>query len=418
MKVLIIGGGPAGMMAGIVAGQNNSEVTIIEKNEKLGKKLYITGKGRCNITNNVSMSDFFNYIVSNPKFMYASLKMFDNKACMDFFEKNGQKLKVERGERVFPISDKSSDILATFQRVLKKNDVSIKLNEKLVKINVVDNKVTSILTNKGEYKADKYILATGGASYPLTGSTGELFGILSTLGHNIVPLRPALTDIVTPFIDMQGRKVPLKEMPKIQGLSLKNVTVSVINKDSKKVIFSEFGEMIFTDKGISGPIILTLSSYITRKSLESLLINIDLKPALDENKLSDRILRDFEANSNKQFKNSLNALLPSSMIPFIIKLSKINPDKKVNLITKEERLCLVRALKNITLHIAELGPMERAIITSGGVSTKEINPKTMQSKKYENLYFAGEMIDIDALTGGFNLQLAMSTGYASGKNTI
>jgi hypothetical protein len=400
--VVVVGGGAAGMISAIRAAENGNKVTLIEKNEKLGKKLYITGKGRCNIANLCTGEDFFKNVNSNPKFLISAINKFSPSDLYNFFEGLGVKLKVERGGRVFPASDKSADILDALKKRLNALKVEIKLNESVVSFKKENNRITQVVTNKGQYAASYVILATGGASYPLTGSTGDGYIFAKQLGHTVIEPKPALTPIIfdMPFDPAYP-----------QGLSLKNVTAKIGK-------FEEFGEMLFTDNGVSGPIVLTLSSKITNTIHDSRFtihdFKIDLKPALTEEQLDNRILKDFGENKNKQFKNALDALLPKSLIDYIVKLSKINPEKPVNTITKAERQGLVKLLKGLTFKIKRLGGFESAIITVGGVCVKEINPATMKSKLVENLYFAGELIDLDAFTGGFNLQIAFSTGHVAG----
>lgn len=417
MKTVVIGGGASGMLASIFASEY-SDVILLEKNEKLGKKLYITGKGRCNLTNCTPNTEFFNSVVSNPKFLYSAIRNFDAFKVMEFFTKHNLQLKTERGNRVFPFSDKSSDVIKTLQKAMDEKNVVVKLTEKVLDFEVSNRRINKVITDKGTYDVDKVILATGGKSYPLTGSTGDGYTLANKLGHKIIPLKPALTALITHFaLDTNGGKRSLDSLAKLQGLSLKNVQASIINKDSKKVLFSEFGEMLFTSSGVSGPIILTLSSYINRMDLHNILLVIDLKPALNIDTLDARLIKDFDINSNKQFKNSLNALLPTSMIPFIISLCGIDSEKQVNVISKKERLNLANLLKNLTFTIDSLDSIDRAIVTAGGIDTKEINPKNMQSKLIDNLFFAGEIIDVDALTGGFNLQIAFATAYLAGSNS-
>jgi predicted Rossmann fold flavoprotein len=416
LKTIVIGGGASGLLACYYASEY-SDVILLEKNDKLGKKLYITGKGRCNVTNCAPTNEFFNNVVSNPKFLYSAIKGFDYSKTMEFFESQGLKLKVERGNRVFPESDKSNDIIKTLQKAIENRNVDIHFSEKVIDFEVDGRFISTVVTDKCKYKCDKVILATGGKSYPLTGSIGDGYNFAEKLGHTIVPLKSALVALNTNLVyGIDGRKFKCKELPKLQGLSLKNVQASIINKDSKKILFSEFGEMLFTETGVSGPIILSLSSRINRLDLHNILLVIDLKPALNVDKLDDRIVRDFALQSNKQFKNSLNGLLPSSLVPFYIAICGIDKEKELNSISKKERCDLVYLLKNLTFTIDSLDSIERAIITAGGINTKEINPKNMKSKLIDNLYFSGEIIDVDALTGGFNLQIAFATGYLAGSN--
>jgi predicted Rossmann fold flavoprotein len=410
MNVIIIGGGPAGMLAGISAAQNGDKVTIIEKMNSCGKKLLITGKGRCNITNSTDVNGFIESTPCNGRFLYGVLNNFDNNDIISLLEKEGVKTKVERGGRVFPASDKAQDVSDALLNILKDLEVKILTNREVRKILVKDELVQGIKLSTGEeLKADKIILATGGKSYPVTGSTGDGYKLAEELGHTITKIKPSLIPLVSKS----------EECPKLQGLSLRNVGVKLKNND--KVIYEDFGEMLFTHYGVSGPVILSSSAHLVRyKNIDELLkngsikLNIDLKPALSEEKLDLRILRDFEEVKNKEFKNSLDKLLPQKLIPVVIEKTKINPYKRVNEITKEERLRIVKTLKCFEITINGVRPIEEAIITSGGVSIKEINPKTMESKIVKGLYFAGEIIDVDAFTGGFNLQIAWSTGYTAG----
>ena len=416
MKVVVIGGGPAGMMSAIMAKEAGNEVILIEKMKSLGRKLLITGKGRCNITSSLPMEEFIKNTPGNGKFLYSVFNNFSNKDIIKFLNKEGLEVKEERGNRIFPVTDKSQDVLDCFIKKLKKDKVEIHYNEKVEEI-LYDKKedekiVIGVRTSKGEIKADKVILATGGKSYPLTGSTGDGYCLAQKLGHTITNLKPSLVPI----------EIFEKSICKnLQGLSLRNVSIKIIDNENKKEIYSDFGEMLFTHFGVSGPIILSSSAHLVRyKNIDekfknkNIKIIVDFKPALSEEKLEARILRDFEEFKNKQFKNSLDKLLPQKLIPVIIKLSNINENKKVNEITKEERKQLVILLKNFTLTLEKLRPIEEAIITSGGINIKEINPKTMESKLVKNLYFAGEIIDVDSYTGGFNLQIAYSTGYVAG----
>ncbi|WP_032121620.1 NAD(P)/FAD-dependent oxidoreductase [Clostridium amazonitimonense] len=399
-KIIVIGAGPAGLMAAIKASEKGL-VYLVDGNEKIGKKLYITGKGRCNVTNAKSIGDFFDYIPGNPEFLYSSLYTFTNEDVMSFLESLGVALKVERGDRVFPESDKSSDIIRAFHKELDKRGVNVLLNSKVKDIKHKDKIINSIVLEDGtELNGDYFILATGGVSYPQTGSTGDGYKFSKKLGHNIIEPKPSLVPI-----DIKQQWV--KEL---QGLSLKNIELSII-KD-KKVLFKDFGEMLFTHFGISGPIVLTASRFIKNK--EGYKVKIDLKPSLDESTLDKRIQKDFIKYINKDFKNSLEDLLPNKLIPIIIKLSDIEPEKKVNAITKEERKKLVYILKNMELDVKGLRPIAEAIVTAGGVDTLEIDPSTMKSKVVKNLYFAGEVIDVDAFTGGYNVQIALSTGYLAG----
>lgn len=424
MKVIVIGGGPAGMLAAISAAQTGNEVTILEKMNMLGKKLLITGKGRCNITSSIPIDEFIKNIPGNGMFMYSSFNNFSNTDIIQMLENEGVKTKVERGNRIFPVSDKSDDVRQAFIRILRKLNIKVILNAKVEEILIEEkNKKTAkgvkvCIENENKViLADKIILATGGKSYPATGSTGDGYEIAKKLGHTITKIQASL-------VPLKAKKdISLKICKDLQGLSLKNVSIKFKDIKNNKTIYEDFGEMLFTHFGVSGPTILSASAHLLRyKDIESLIqegnidLCIDLKPALTLEKLDERILRDFNEEKNKAFKNSLDKLLPKKMIPVIIELSKINPDKKVNEITKKERNNLVQMLKKLEIKIDGFRPIEEAIITSGGINIKEINPKTMESKLVENLYFAGEIIDVDAYTGGFNLQIAYSTGYTAGMN--
>ena len=414
-KVVVIGGGPAGMMAAITAAENGHKVTIIEKMPSLGKKLLITGKGRCNITSSLYMSEFIKNTPGNGKFLYSAFQNYTNTDIIEFLKKQGLEVKEERGNRIFPVTDKSIDVLRCFEKRIKELNIQCKLNTRVEKILTNTNsEIMSVRTDREMIKTDKVILATGGKSYPLTGSTGDGYKIAKQLGHTIVTIKPSL--------------VPLEiyekeDCKQLQGLSLRNIGIKVVDTDRKKIVYEDFGEMIFTHFGISGPTILSASAHLVKyKDIDYLLknkyinISIDLKPALTEEQLDERILRDFKEFKNKQFKHSLDKLLPQKMIPQIIKISKIDENKRVNEVTKEERKILVQLLKNFTITVKDFRPVEEAIITCGGISTKEINPKTMESKIINGLYFAGEIIDVDSYTGGFNLQIAYSTGYTAGIN--
>lgn len=419
MKVIIIGGGPAGMLAAITSAQKGNEITIIEKNNRLGKKLLITGKGRCNITSSIDINDFINNIPGNGKFLYSAFQNYTNKDIIHFLEKNGVSVKEERGNRIFPKSDKSLDVEKAFEREITKLHINVKLNSKVTKIMVKNNKVEGVKYLNSEdiektLYADKIILATGGATYPLTGSTGDGYKMAEQLGHTVTKIKPSL-------IPLTASKGSIKTCQELQGLSLRNVAIRLMDAEKSKKIYEDFGEMIFTHFGVSGPTILSSSAHLLRyKNVEELLANgkiileIDLKPALSEQQLDLRIQRDFSANKNKEFKNSLDALLPQKLVPVIVDLSGIDEDKKVNEVTKEERLKLVELLKKFNVTISGFRPLEEGIITAGGINVKEINPKTMESKIVEGLFFAGEIIDVDAYTGGFNLQIAYSTGYTAG----
>ena len=431
MKVVVIGGGPAGMLAAISAAKENNQVVLLEKNKMLGKKLLITGKGRCNITSSLDIEEFIKNIPGNGRFLYSAFENYTNKDIIDLLEKNGVKVKEERGNRIFPVSDKSIDVRDALEKEVKRNNVDIRKEVTVSKILQEDGKVVAVETENGEkIIADKVILATGGKSYPMTGSTGEGYKLAEELGHEITKIQPSLVPLTTTEKDETEKiikeseyRTSLKLCKELQGLSLRNVAIQIIDKQNNKKIYEDFGEMLFTHFGVSGPTILSSSSHLLRyKQVEEKLKNgdivltIDLKPALSDEKLNARILRDFESNKNKEIKNSLNELLPQKLIMPVIKLLKIDEDKKVNSITKEERIGLVKLLKNFKVTISGFRPIEEAIITAGGVNIKQINPKTMESKLVEGLYFAGEIIDVDAYTGGFNLQIAYSTGYTAGKN--
>ena len=401
-KVMVIGAGPAGIMAAITTAENHN-VVLVDGNEKIAKKLFITGKGRCNITNGKDIGDFFDYIPGNPHFLYSALYSFTNNDVIEMIESEGTKLKIERGGRIFPESDKSSDIIKALSKKLSKAKVDIKLNSKVTDVFFENNTIKSVeINNSQKISADYFIIATGGASYPLTGSRGEGQVLAEKLGHKIIDLKPSLVPV-----ELNG-----DWFKELMGLTLKNVKLDIL--DSKnKVRYSNQGEMKFTSYGISGPIVLSGSRYIDYKDTYS--ISIDLKPSLDDKELDLRVQKDFKKYINKDFRNSLDDLLPQKMIPLIIKLSKIDDYKKVNEITKLERKNLVSVIKGIKGKVKGLRPLEEAIVTSGGVSTLEIDPSTMKSKIINNLSFAGEVIDIDAFTGGYNVQIALSTGYLAGK---
>lgn len=402
-KTIVIGGGAAGMMAAYAAAMCGNEVSLYEKNEKLGKKVYITGKGRCNVTNACETQDLFINIVTNPKFMYSPIYTFDNNMVQSFMEEWGCPLKVERGNRVFPQSDKSYDVINALIRAMRENKVDINLDSHVSGILTENGHVTGVRVNGRDIECDNVILATGGYSYPSTGSTGEGHTMASKLGHHITKCMPALV----PFTAAE------EWVKELQGLSLRNCGVTIYDGDHK--IYEDFGELLFTHFGVSGPTVLSASSYavdIIRK--RPLRLVIDLKPALDEKQLDARILRDFEANINRKFMNSLDKLFPKSLIPVIIERSGIGAQCRVNEITRDKRQGLVKLIKNFDLTLTGLRGFNEAIITHGGVDVKEIDSSTMESKLIKGLYFAGEMIDVDAVTGGFNLQVAWSTGYLAG----
>ena len=405
-NVIVVGGGAAGMMAAVFAARNGQNVQLLEKNEKLGKKLFITGKGRCNITNAADIEDLFTAVISNPKFLYSGFYSFTNQQVIDFFEELGVKTKIERGERVFPVSDHSSDVIAAFSRELKLLGVSVSLHTEVRELLCEQDKVCGVLlTNGKKMKADAVIVATGGISYPSTGSTGDGYRFAKETGHRVTELLPSL-------VPMEVRQWYAKEL---QGLSLRNIEIRIT--DGKKKLYEEFGEMLFTHYGVTGPVILSASSVVGKTlRKKELTLHIDLKPALSEEQLDKRILREFDANHNKQYKNSIDSLFPAKLKPIMIELSEIEPEKKVNEITKEERQRLVHLIKDFTMTSTGLRSYNEAIITKGGVSVKEIDPGTMESKKMKGLYFAGEVLDLDAVTGGYNLQIAWSTGYLAGIN--
>ena len=421
MKVVIIGGGPAGLIAAISAAQENNEVIVLEKMNEVGRKLLITGKGRCNIT----MEEFIRNIPGNGKFLYGAFNNFTNEDIISLLKEQGVNVKVERGQRIFPVTDRSIDVRDAIVKKVKKLDVKIIVNAKVQKIMTKKNnnentinvsKVEYLINGKKEVlDCEKVILATGGKSYPRTGSTGDGYEIAKKLGHTVTKIVPSL-------VPLEAKGDSIRICKQLQGLSLKNVSVKFVDIEKNKEIYKDFGEMIFTHFGLSGPTILSGSAHLLRyKNLEELLQNnkikilIDLKPALSNEKLDERILRDFLSEKNKLFKNSLDALLPKKMIDTVIEISNINPNKQVNEITKKERENLVNILKKFEITIKGFRPIEEAIVTAGGINIKEINPKTMESKLVKGLYFAGEIIDVDAYTGGFNLQIAYSTGYTAGK---
>ena len=460
MQVVIIGGGPAGMLAAISSAQNGNEVTILEKMDMLGKKILVTGKGRCNITSSLLIEDFIKNIPGNGMFMYSSFNNFNNQDILNILRAEGVETKIERGNRIFPVSDKADDVRKALIRAVKKLGVNIILNAKVKEILIKESKDISLKTKELEIKeislkkecnevknrktyddntknnitdkkvygvkaiingkeetilADKVILATGGKSYPGTGSTGDGYELAKKVGHSIAKIRPSLV----PLTAKNNRSLQICKM--LQGLSLRNVSIKFIDTNKNKIIYEDFGEMLFTHFGVSGPVILSASAHLLRyKNIDELLkegkinLSIDLKPALSKEKLDERVLRDFKEEKNKEFKNSLDKLLPKKMIDVIIHLSEINPEKRVNEITKVERENLVKVLKELEIEISGFRPIEEAIITSGGINIKEINPKTMESKLVHGLFFAGEIIDVDAYTGGFNLQIAYSTGYTAG----
>lgn len=412
-RVIVIGGGAAGMMAAAAAAESGHQVLLLEKNEKLGKKLFITGKGRCNVTNAADAEVFFAHVCTNEKFLYSAFYQYDNQAVMDFLEKAGCPLKVERGDRVYPASDHSSDVIAAFARELKRRGVTVRLRAEVKRLLTEETdrgdhdgkRITGVELSDGErLPADACILCTGGLSYPSTGSTGDGYHFAGELGHRIVDCRPGLVPLETAESWCRD----------LMGLSLRNVSLEMYR--GKKRLYQGFGEMLFTHFGVSGPLVLTASSYYEAGKGDTALF-IDLKPALDPDQLDKRLLRDFEEGKNKQFKNVLGGLFPARLIPVMIRLSGIHPDKKVNEITKGERRCFGALIKALPLTVTGTRSYAEAVITRGGVSVREVNPSTMESKRVQGLYFAGELLDLDALTGGFNLQIAWSTGYLAGSST-
>ena len=405
-KVLIAGGGAAGMYAAVTAAALGHKVELFEKNDRLGRKLFITGKGRCNLTNACDIEGLFDAVVTNSKFLYSSFYGCTNQDVIDFFEHAGVRTKIERGERVFPASDHSSDAIRALERELEKNGVKIRTNCPVKKVRISEEQVFLgyELENGSFVEGDAGIVATGGLSYPSTGSTGDGLRFAKELGHQVTECLPAL-------VPMECKEPWAAEL---QGLSLRNVRARIL--DGKKVLYEEFGEMLFTHYGVSGPLMLTASSFVGKRlKKKELTLEIDLKPALTDEQLDHRILRDFEENKNRQFKNALGKLFPSKLIPVMVSLSGIDPEKKVNEVTREERQAFVRLIRHLPLTLTGLRDYREAIITKGGVSVKEVDPGTMESKLVKGLYFAGEVLDLDAVTGGFNLQIAWSTGCAAGR---
>jgi len=418
------------MMSAITAAERGNNVILFEKMKTLGRKLLITGKGRCNITSSIDIKDFIQNVPGNGKFLYSSFQNYTNRDIIDFLNKQGVKVKEERGNRMFPVSDKSKSVLDAFINKLNELKVDIRVNSRVTKIEVQDGKVVGIRYNNNILeKADKIIIATGGLSYPATGSTGDGYKIVQELGHNITKIKPSLVPIIVADKNIETQESIKKSKyrdsinlcKELQGLTLKNVSIKIINNDNKKIIYEDFGEMIFTHFGVSGPIILSGSAHLLRyKNVEELFnkgsikLIIDLKPALTYEKLDSRVLRDFNAEKNKLFRNALDNLLPKKLIEPVIELSGINENKRVNEITKEERKEIIKILKEFTITLKAFRSIDDAIITAGGVDIKQINPKTMESKLVKGLFFAGEIIDVDAYTGGFNLQIAYSTGYTAG----
>ena len=399
------------MTAAITAADNGHDVVLFDKNEKLGKKLYITGKGRCNFTNASSPENHLKNVVTNPKFLFSAEKRFDSSDAISLMESAGVSMKVERGDRAFPTSDKSSDIIAGFSRLLKRAGVEVRLNEDVRSFVLVDQKIRSVVTTKGEYNVDAVVLATGGVSYSSTGSDGYGYKLAKSVGHSIVTPKASL--VGANVSSVQGKKGVLPfENYRLQGISLKNVSISAF-VDGKKA-YEEFGEALFTEEGLSGPVVLTLSAYLNRFETNDITLSLDMKPALSLEKLDERIQRDIAEAPNKEVKSLLKGLLPSGLIGLYADASGIALDKKNHSVTKEERARLCDVLKGLPFSISGWEPIERAVVTSGGIDVKEIDAKTMKSKLIDNLFFAGEIIDVDALTGGYNIQIALSTGYAAG----
>lgn len=407
-KCIVIGGGAAGMFAAIMAAAGGISVSLWEKNEKLGKKLFITGKGRCNLTNNCETEVLFQNVMTNSKFLYSAFYQFNSQDLMAFFEAEGLRLKTERGNRVFPESDKSSDVIRVLEKKLRQLGVSVELNRRAESLVIEDGVCRGVIDSGGrKEEADFVLLATGGLSYASTGSTGDGYRMAETIGHTLVMPKPSL-------VPMETEEDWCREL---MGLSLRNV--SVVLKAGKKKIYEDFGEMLFTHFGVSGPLILSGSAHCGKlKRFQDVTLTIDLKPALTAEQIDHRLLRIFEENKNKQFRNSLTGLLPIKMIPVIVRLSGIDPYKQVNLVSREERAGLGFLLKHLEIHIRSLRGFNEAIITSGGIKVKEVNPGTMESKNIKRLYFAGEILDVDALTGGFNLQIAWSTAWLAAKNML
>lgn len=405
-KVIVVGAGAAGMMAAVTAARLGADVTLLEKNDRPGKKLRITGKGRCNVTNDCSVQDFLANVPTNPRFLYTALNKLSVEDVKNFFENAGVPLKVERGNRVFPVSDKAADIVSAMINECKNAGVKVLFNKKVLGIDTKDGRVASVRCGGGALECDAVILATGGISYPLTGSDGDGLRFAKKIGHTVTELRPSLVPIVEDGFVCRG----------MQGLSLKNVGLKIISEKNGKAVYEDFGEMMFTHFGLTGPMILSASAYLPDIGKEKYIAEIDLKPALDDKKLDARLLSDFSKYSNKDFLNSLSDLLPQKMIETVVEMSGIDGRKKVNSITREERQKLCEVIKHFRIKLSHFRPVSEAIVTKGGVAVSEIDPRTMESKLCEGLFFAGEMIDVDAYTGGFNLQIAFSTGYTAGEN--
>ena len=404
MKVVIIGGGPAGMMAAYSSAVDGNQVVLLEKNEKLGKKIYITGKGRCNLTCSVEKNDFFASVVNNPKFLFSSINALSPQDLVTFFESKGLKLKEERGKRIFPASDKASDVTKTLEKTLISLGVDIRLYTNVLDVIAENNQIVGVKTELGIIDCQKVIVCCGGVSYPTTGSTGDGYKFAKKFGHAVISPKPALVGI-----ELKGSDYAL-----LQGLSLKNVSLSVFNQS--KLLYSDFGEMLFTHYGVSGPIVLSCSSIINKQNIDNLTVSIDLKPALTEQVLEQRLIREFAGNNAKNITTAIRSLMPKSLIDVVLSKANVSTKKNCSQNTVEERNRLIKTLKGLPFSLKKLRPIEEAIITSGGIDVKQINPKTMESKLVKGLYFAGEVIDVDAFTGGFNLQIAFSTGYVAGKN--
>lgn len=403
-KIIVIGGGAAGMMSAYAASLNGNHVVLLEKNEKLGKKLYITGKGRCNVTTAVDKQEFLRGVVSNSKFLFSAVNAFSSQDLIDLLQSNGLKLKTERGDRVFPESDKASDVTKTLEKMLKHNGVEVKFGVEVQGVSVQNGIVNGVDTNCGFMACDSVVVCCGGISYPLTGSTGDGYNFAKRLGHTIVEPRPALVGI-----ELLGN-----DFLELQGLSLKNVSLSAMLNG--KNIYSDFGEMLFTHFGVSGPIVLSCSSIINRKDLKNIRLSIDLKPALTQDVLNERLIREFKENNVKNLSTAMRSLLPKALIDVVLRQAGVRGQKNCSEITTEERFRIVSVLKNLAFSVKKLRPVEEAIVTAGGVSVSEVNPKTMESKIISGLYFAGEVLDLDAYTGGYNLQIAWSTGFVAGNN--
>ena len=404
-KVIVIGGGASGMLAAYASASVGNQVTLIEKNEKLGKKIYITGKGRCNVTNSASISEFFGNVVTNPKFVYSAINTFSAQKLMDFLSVNGLKLKIERGNRVFPESDKASDVTKTIEKALIANNVNLLFNTEVREILLENDSVVGVKTDNQVFECDSVIVCTGGLSYPLTGSNGDGYKFAKSVGHTIIPIKPSLVGV-----ELKG-----SDFLALQGMSLKNVSVKAVVDG--KTVYEDFGEMLFTHFGVSGPIILSCSSVINKYNVSDSDLIIDLKPALDNSVLDSRLVREFKENNTKSIQNAVRSLVPKNLVDIVLKRANVSFNKNCSQITHEERLRICKTLKNLSFKVKSLRPINEAIVTSGGVNVKEINPKTMESKLVNNLFFAGEVLDIDAFTGGFNLQLAFSTGYVAGLNS-